>query len=134
MCCYFRRIILHYVENGLYYKDASNATSANAKKIREYNSWFQSQFSLFKDSLIDLLSTGKDAYHAVSIRTYIEMMKLDAFVEEGIEASPKFNIESFKTLLVALIVNKKEIDVDLLLMMKDEVSAFVHNIKIIPVL
>jgi hypothetical protein len=48
-------------------------------------------------------------------------MKLDTLIETGPTAVPQFSIESFKTLLVALVVNKREIDVDLLLMLKDEV-------------
>ena len=48
-------------------------------------------------------------------------MKLDTLIETGPTTVPQFSIESFKTLLVALVVNKREIDVDLLLMLKDEV-------------
>lgn len=118
-----RRIFMHYVENGWYHKSNSNADASTSKKITEYNQWFQSQFAAFKESLISLVGSDKEAFHAVSIRTYIELMKLDTFVESGPDSIPQFNIESFKVLLMALIINKKEIDVDLLLMIRDEVSS-----------
>jgi hypothetical protein len=135
------------VENGLYCKTIPKAKSALTEKVREYNLWFQAQFTAFKDSLLDLVAGDNDAFHAVAIRTYIEvvflqmlkdslflfdthfvqLMKVDSFVTGGPSATPKFNMESFKSLLYALAVNKKEVDVDLLLMLKEEVRYDVTN-------
>jgi hypothetical protein len=49
------------------------------------------------------------------------MMKLDAVIATGKLDAAEFNTESFKSLLMALVVNKHELDIDLLLMIKDEV-------------
>lgn len=49
------------------------------------------------------------------------MLKLDSVVQNGPSATPELNMESFRSLLVALIVNKNELDVDLLLMLKEEI-------------
>ena len=48
-------------------------------------------------------------------------MKLDSVVEEGPNAVPVFNVESFKSLLMSLLISKNELDIDLLLMLKEEV-------------
>jgi hypothetical protein len=45
----------------------------NGKKVREYNAWFQAQFATFKECLITLVSSAKDAFHAVAVRTYVEV-------------------------------------------------------------
>lgn len=54
-------------------------------------------------------------------------MKLDTFVEEGPSSPPRLQLESFRALMFALIISKNEIDVDLLLMIKDEVSFLFHS-------
>jgi len=115
-----RRIVLHYIENGWFHRQPSSSDSSSAKKAAIYNKWFQSQFSSIKDSLIQLLSED-EAFHAVAVRTYTELMKVDTFVEEGPTSSPRLHMESFKALMFALVISKNEIDVDLLLMIKDEV-------------
>lgn len=49
------------------------------------------------------------------------MLKLDSFVANGPNCVPELNVESLRSLLVALIINKNELDVDLLLMLKEEI-------------
>lgn len=68
-----RRLIIHYVESGWFYRPNIGAKASAAKKVEEYNRWFQNQFSSCKDTLIQLMSETDDALHAVSIRTYMEV-------------------------------------------------------------
>ena len=57
-------------------------------------------------------------------------MKLDTLVELGCDSTPQFNVESYKALLVALLISKTELDIDLLLMLKEEVPLiFLNSIK-----
>lgn len=115
-----RRILLHYVESGWFHRQPSSSDKSSAKKADVYNKWFQGQYASIKDGLIQLLSED-EAYHAVAVRTYTELMKVDVFVEEGPSSSPRLLMESFKALIFALVISKNEIDVDLLLMIKDEI-------------
>lgn len=54
-------------------------------------------------------------------RSDVQIMKVETLVEKGPDASPQFPVETFKALLYALVVSKNEIDIDLLLMIKEEV-------------
>ncbi|KAJ1440793.1 CBF/Mak21 family-domain-containing protein [Ochromonadaceae sp. CCMP2298] len=115
-----RRIFIHYVESN-WSRRAVPKSAAAAKKANEFNSWFQGQFGTYKSVLIQLATHDNDSFQAVSIRSYIEMMKLDSAVADGPTAKPVFNMESWKNLLVALLVSQKELDVDLLLMLREEI-------------
>lgn len=63
---------MHYVESGWFHRSNAGSKASAAKKVEEYNKWFQNQFSSLKDCLIQLLSEN-EALHAVSIRTYMEV-------------------------------------------------------------
>lgn len=128
-----RRIVLHYIEHEWFHKQPSSSDSSSAKKASIYNKWFQSQFSSIKDGLIQLLSED-EAFHAVAVRTYTELMKVDTFIEEGPTSSPRLHMESFKALMYALVISKNEIDVDLLLMIKDEVRNQTVTIRLVSLL
>jgi hypothetical protein len=61
------------VETGWCHKTVPTNGKADGKKVREYNAWFQAQFVAFKECLITLISGTKDAFHAVAVRTYVEV-------------------------------------------------------------
>jgi len=118
----FRRIYTHYLEQGWSYRETAG-TNGGSKKM-QYNIWFQQQFAAYKDELIHLITHGEDAFLAVSIRSYIEIINMDDAIAAGPDSITQFPLESYKALLVALTISKKEIDIDLLLMLKEEVFSF----------
>ena len=69
-----RRITLHYVESGWSSRvPAGSADSQLKKKAMEYNNWFRSQFSSFKEILVQLITSGYEAFHGVAIRSFVEV-------------------------------------------------------------
>lgn len=123
-----RRVFLHYIEQGWYYQSVTDASSIDDKKRNQYNLWFRKQFFSFKDILIDFINSKEDIYHAVSIRTLLELIKFDSLLENGPEAISEMNIESWKRFIMALVISKNELDIDLLLMLKDEILGLHHDL------
>jgi len=143
-----RRVIIHYIDSKWYYRpstslssikiattgdddqlDSSISSKQQELKRHEYNKWFQKQFLSIQSFLLQLLSHEDDVYQAVAIRTYIEFMKYDSLVQHGPTVMPSsssssFNEESWKSFIIAILICRKELDVDLLLMIKQEILIF----------
>ena len=142
-----RRVVIHYIDSKWYYRPStslpsikivqpgdddqldSNSSSNSSKqqelKRHEYNIWFQKQFVSIQSFLLQLLSHEDDVYQAVAIRTYIEFMKYDSLIQNGpTVVSSSFNEETWKSFIIAILISRKELDVDLLLMIKQEILIF----------
>lgn len=66
-----RRVFLCYSEQGWIHKGKTSDG-----KGKEYLLWFHSQYQAFKDELSRLIAGEDETFHAVSIRTILEVRSL----------------------------------------------------------
>ncbi len=140
-----RRIFIDYSENE---KLTKPNTSVN-KAMEKFYSWFISQYQEYLGLLCTLVRDDeKEWAHEVSIRTLLEvrichrlhilapltfhqLVKVDRHLftqdlkPKYLASGSEFGIKTFRLLLDSLISSGHEIDVDILLMLKDEVGRVV---------
>ena len=69
-----RRVFIFYIENGWGIKVVdSKRHASSATKVTEYNTWFLNQYQAFKGALLKFVTAADDGFHAVSIRSFIEV-------------------------------------------------------------
>jgi hypothetical protein len=119
-------------ENESIQRGKRESRSENAKKAQNKNiivyEWFLKQYSDFQQLLLSFLSSATYEWaHAVAIRTFLETMKIDSSIYHNSQPmeffvkETNFPLESYRLLLSTLIETPMELDVDLLVMLKDEV-------------
>jgi hypothetical protein len=120
---------------------SSSSSSVSSKAVKIYE-WFIKQYSDFQTLMMSLLSSSSTEWsHALVVRTFLELMKIDSLIYENTSEmrylidEVNFPIESYRLLLSTLLlpfpsasnnseqskVDDGELDVDLLIMLKDEV-------------
>eukprot|EP01039_Chlorochromonas_danica_P006961 gene6961-7701_t len=116
-----RRLYVDYLENNkLATLKPNEAATTKLKK------WFNTQYNQFIDMLCKALSSVEtDWLHALSIRTLLELLKWDVAIREDEEIQGiRFGLVTYRALFQALINGGEEVDVDLLLLLKDEVFQY----------
>lgn len=78
-----RRTFLWYAEKGWNHREvvddkqpsSAPSSSQKASKAKEYNAWFVAQYQSFLKTLLKMIADSNETqYHALAIRTYIEVI------------------------------------------------------------
>ena len=107
-------------------KSTSKKGSDKEDNLRDYKLWLQQQLQGFQQALCGFVKAGDEAAIAPALRTLVELTKREWLIQRGGSDSDtrkaRFGIRTYSALIMALL-NAKEIDVDVLLLLRSEVLA-----------
>lgn len=117
-----RRIFIAFLESGKMRVPSQKSATAQAK---EYHSWLSKQYLAFCDTLCALVVDESTFFQAAATRSFMELVKRDHLrtmdQEKGGDMKIVFPDKLFNTLISAIAYAKVELDIDFMIMMKDEV-------------
>lgn len=105
-------------------KSSSKKSNDKEDSLRDYKLWLQQQLQAFQQALCGFVQAGDAAAIAPALRTLLELTKREWLIQRGGSDSDtrkaRFGIRAYSALVMALL-NAKEIDVDVLLLLRAEV-------------
>jgi len=107
-------------------KSTGKKGSDKEDHLRDYKLWLQQQLQGFQQALCGFVQAGDAAAIAPALRTLTELSKREWLIQRGGSDSDtrkaRFGIRTYSALMLALF-NAREIDVDVLLLLRAEVLA-----------
>jgi hypothetical protein len=136
----FRRLFVEILESGkvtanvvISQSNSNTKKNSNKSNLDKFYNWFSAQYEDFQKLLCSLISKSQYEWaHALSVRTLMELVKVDhhlyrshpseEIVQQKLIKEINFGIDTYRSLLHSLVYADVEIDIDLLLMIKEEVN------------
>ena len=110
-----RRIFVHIMETGILLSSMSSSSLA-VDSLAEYVKWITQQLQSYLDLLTGIISREGSEIQAAAIRTSMEFVQR----EHMFRKSTIFGVNTYTNVIKALLI-RREIDIDILLMFRDEV-------------
>ena len=114
-----RRIFCDILESGVILatkSTTSSASSSSAASLQKYAQWIISQINSYIDLLCWFIHDEDIGMQAVAIRTLMELVMREHMYKPEVT----FGVHTYRKLLLSLLLGA-DIDVDVLLMFRDEV-------------
>jgi U3 small nucleolar RNA-associated protein 19 len=136
-----RRIFCEFLESGRLTITKESGSKKDKQddgkksKLREYKVWLKKQFTDFQDTLCGFVSGRDEETITPAIRTMIEFTRREWMITRGQEDKDQggeaaaavmtkkahFGVECFTSLMRALCYSDKDVEVEVLLMMRNEI-------------
>lgn len=119
-----RRVFIEFVESGRMMQVASIGGS----KVREYKQWLHQHLQSYQEILCHLVASRQDAFIAPAVRTMMQFVGREHLLNVAEAALRKskpppalFGFQTYASLLAALLSSDCELDIDTLLMLREEI-------------
>jgi hypothetical protein len=121
-----RRIFLFSLENGKL--KAAGTSSSSSAQVKEYQAWLLAQYLSFCNTLCDLVVNENTFFQAAATRSLMELIKKDQHRTGTADKSKSaFPYQIFRPLISAIAYSPIELDIDFMIMLKDEVCISLRN-------
>ena len=123
-----RRVFVEFVESGRMTQVASPSDGGGGSKVREYKQWLHQHLQSYQETLCHLVASGQDAFIAPAVRTMMQFVGrehllhvTEAVLKKNKPPPAQFGFQTYASLLAALLSSHGDLDIDTLLMLREEV-------------